>query len=389
MSVPRTVGTTGNCSCKVARVRVTLAPNPLGKDFRQEMDLATNSVLVGGRSADGNEVHLRVWVDAFQPVVHVEGEAARPITAAVAVECWRDEQARYDGNAVEWQHRNLRGSDVRKSVIEGQHLQKIADFVSDPFTNLTFGGRVSGVGMIVAGQGSGTQEGQAFRSYSLKTAAPTKRLDIRATLRIAQDATLREWQTAVARLEAATRATAVADRERTCGWWREFWDRSRIVINPEYVRLSSLREQTGQAGKPDVPNDPKDIPWQVGRNYQLFRAMLAANRNGRFPTLFNGGPFLCGANPDARYWGGCCFMGQNQRLVYWPMIKSGDDDLLRVGLDFYAGHAKMQVARAKLLWGIDGAIFPELMSLFGLDGVPGERRPQQDPASQVPLHDGH
>jgi hypothetical protein len=332
-------------------VRVTLSPNPFGKNFRQELDLATNSVRVSGCCEDGNKVRLRIWVDAKQPVVHVEGDASKPVSATVALECWRDEQARHNGNAVEWQHRVDSANDVREQMIKTQSLEKIADLVSDPLKNRTFGGRISGAGLVVDGTANGMQEGMAFHSLSLKTNEPTKRLDIRVTLRIAQDAILEQWQEEVARLEAATRGTAQTDWTKTVAWWQQFWDRSRIVINPDN-------------------KDPNNKPWQAGRNYQLFRAMLAANSNGRYPTIFNGGPFLCGPDPEIGQWGGTDFMSQNERLIYWPLIKSGDDDLLRVDLGFYAGHAKLQAARAKLVWGIDGAIFPELMNMFGLDNLP-------------------
>ena len=70
----------------------------------------------------------------------------------------------------------------------------------------------------------------------------------------------------------------------------------------------------------------KDVGWRLGRNYQLFRYMLASNVNGREPTLFNGGLFTFdplyvngkkgpGYTPDHRQWG-AAFTAQNQRLVY-------------------------------------------------------------------------
>jgi hypothetical protein len=336
---------------KLGRVRVTLTPNPFGKDFRQELDLASNSVLVSGRCEDGSEVRLLVWVDANQPVVHVEGDASKPVTATVALEWWDDAQVRHDGNTVEWRHRNEAVSDYRGRVIKQASLEKIADLVGDPLSNRTFGGRISGAGLVPDGMGNGTQEGRPFHSISLKTSEPTKRLDVHLALRIAQDATLEQWQNEVTKLEAATRDTAAADYAKTVAWWAKFWDRSRIVINPDN-------------------KDPNNKPWLAGRNYQLFRAMLGADRNGQFPMLFNGGPFLCGQNPDERMWGGTYFMSQNQRLEYWPLIKSGDADMLRVGLDFYASHAKLQAARAKMFWGIDGAIFPELMNPLGVENYP-------------------
>ena len=74
-------------------------------------------------------------------------------------------------------------------------------------------------------------------------------------------------------------------------------------------------------------------------DYQLFRYMLAFNAKGDWPTKFNGGLLTVdpiytdtinkGLTPDYRNWGGGLVAAQNQRLVYFPMIKSGDWDLLQ------------------------------------------------------------
>lgn len=45
--------------------------------------------------------------------------------------------------------------------------------------------------------------------------------------------------------------------------------------------------------------DPNDKDWQMGRNYQLFRYMLACNAYGEYPTKFNGGLFTI----DPALWG--------------------------------------------------------------------------------------
>lgn len=160
--------------------------------------------------------------------------------------------------------------------------------------------------MVVDGKGRGIHEGRKFRYWRLKTAKPVKQFNIRVTLRIEQDPTVEAWEKAVVELETKTSTTANRDRKRTADWWKAFWDRSYIVINPG--------------------NSKSDLSWKVGRNYQLFRAMLAANRSGRFPTLFNGGAFLCEEHPDRRQWGHAGFTAQNQRLVYWPLLKTGDTD---------------------------------------------------------------
>jgi hypothetical protein len=46
--------------------------------------------------------------------------------------------------------------------------------------------------------------------------------------------------------------------------------------------------------------------------------------------------------PDHRNWGGGTHTSQNQRLVYFPMFKSGDFDMLPSQLDFYLRALGMQ-----------------------------------------------
>jgi hypothetical protein len=337
----------GKTQVKMGRVRVTVSPNPFTGEFRQELDLATNSIEVSGRTADGTAVNLRIWVDALQPVVHIEGEASKPVEVAAAIEIIDNGEGRFDGDVAAWRFRVSDGaSPQRAGEIAINNIQAIADAVPDPMADHTWGGRLAGVGFAADKAGEVQNEGRNSRFWRIKTKQPVTAIDLRATLRIGQDATVAAWETAVAALENQTSATVAADRARTKTWWHEFWNRSHIVINP---------------GKTAA-----DPAWEVGRNYQLFRAMLAANSTGRMPTLFNGGPFLCEADPNERQWGHAGFTAQNQRLVYWPMLKSGDRDLLKVGLDFYVERHGLAKAWARHFWDVDGAVFTEDIDLFGL-----------------------
>ncbi len=261
-----------------------ISPNPFSGNFRQELDVATNSIVVKGQAEDGTKVDLRIWADAFKPVVHVEGNASKPVTATVALESWgKGRKGRFDGNSVVWYYRNEGPSQARINSIAAQGIQAIASSVPDPVENLTFGGRLSGTGLSADTNGQGAYEGIKFNYWSLKTAKPAKEIKIQATLRIEQYPNIQAWEKAVAALEAKAINTVKQDWKKTAGWWKQFWNRSYIVINPD--------------------KSSSDKAWQVGRNYQLFRGMLAANRTGKFPTLFNGAAFLCEASPDRRQWG--------------------------------------------------------------------------------------
>ncbi len=330
---------------KLCRVRLNITPNPFSGKFRQELDLATNSVRIIGEAEDGTSIRLQIWVDVFQPVVHIEGDASGSMHVTAQVETWRGD-ARFEDNSVLWSFRNEGPSIARSESISKQGIQAISSSVPDPIENLTFGGRMRGTGMIAAEQVSGDHEGREFRGWQLKSEQPIRKLDIQLSLRIEQDPTIESWEKAVADLEGKTLKRSKLDLDKTRDWWTSFWNRSYIVINPEA--------------------DKENPAWQAGRNYQLFRAMLAANTSGRFPNLFNGAAFIAETNPDSRQWGHAGFTSQNQRLSYWPLLKTGDMDVMQVAFDFYASRLNLERAWAKHFWNVDGAVFPECPDVFGM-----------------------
>jgi len=152
----------------------------------------------------------------------------------------------------------------------------------------------------------------------------------------------------------------------TLSWWQQFWNRSFIAIDKS------------NRGSKD---------WELGRNYQLFRYMLGINAKGKWPTKFNGGLLTVdpiytdtinkGLTPDYRNWGGGVHTAQNQRLVYFPMIKNGDWDLLQSQLDFYLRILKNAELRSKVYWKHEGACFTEQMENYGLPNYAeyGQKRP--------------
>ncbi|WP_396184855.1 DUF5703 domain-containing protein [Flavobacterium sp.] len=151
--------------------------------------------------------------------------------------------------------------------------------------------------------------------------------------------------------------------------WKEFWSRSHININLE----KGL-------------NDPGFL---IGRNSQLFRYMLACNRDGELPLLFNGGIFTVDNIPgritgnnnnelpiseggpithDFRRWMGCHFMSQNQRWLGWPTLANGDKDLLSPTISFYRDRSATAAPRAKTN-GAEGVVYPEPLDIWGLCSV--------------------
>ncbi len=103
--------------------------------------------------------------------------------------------------------------------------------------------------------------------------------------------------------------------------------------------------------------------------------MLGCNAYGSVPTKFNGGLFTfdpCHIDekqaftPDYRKWGGGTMTAQNQRLVYWPMLKSGDFDMMPSQFNFYNRMLKNAELRSHVYWQHEGACFCEQIENFGL-----------------------
>lgn len=146
-------------------------------------------------------------------------------------------------------------------------------------------------------------------------------------------------------------------KQKTRQWWNSYWKRSYVFID------------SGKIGS--------DY-WKVGRNYQLFRYMLGCNAYGSEPTKFNGGLFTFDPvhidstrvfTPDFRLWGGGTMTAQNQRLVYFPMLKSGDFDMMKPQFDFYERMLDNAKLRTKVYWNHGGACFSEQIENFGLPNL--------------------
>ncbi|MCF0209010.1 MAG: hypothetical protein HUK07_06125 [Bacteroidaceae bacterium] len=71
---------------------------------------------------------------------------------------------------------------------------------------------------------------------------------------------------------------------------------------------------------------------------------------------------------------------QNQRLVYWPLLKSGDFDLLLSQLSTYLRMLPNATLRTKCYWGHEGASFCEQIENCGLPNPAeyGKHKPSED-----------
>ncbi|WP_300598168.1 DUF5703 domain-containing protein [Niabella sp.] len=370
-----------NTLLKGGRLRIRLYPDLFENgSFRQELDLQKGCATIRTKNSKGSAV-IQIWVSVFQPVIHISINGSVPVTAKAVYENWRfadrpqkgkennanswkwashvnvitqKDTVRFDENRVLFFHRNT-DSTVFDAAVTQQQLGTVKQKLFNPLANLTSGGIIEGAGFVAAGTGTGVYTNTPFKRWSLKSRTAKKQHELRIILHNNQTNSAHNWVNELQQLLPKTRLFT-KDQAATQQWWQQFWNRSYIYINP---------------GKKDAA----DTAWQLGRNYQLFRYMLAANAYGSYPTKFNGGLFTVDpvftdstiqGTPDHRNWGGGTFTAQNQRLVYWPMLKSGDVDLMNPQFDFYNRLLPVAELRSKFYWNHTGANFNEQIENFGL-----------------------
>lgn len=358
-----------NCLLKQGRFRVRLTPNPFAgtASFRQTLHLNDGYVSVSSDNAT-----LIIWVDVFHPVVHVEVKTKELTSMRVNFESWRYEdrpvrkgegqQCSYkwaipdglmtkrDSVCVEednftFFHRNPDRT-IFDVVVDQQGMNEVKEQLYNPLKNLIFGGRLSGDNLVYTGTRRGHYAGTEYLAWMYKSKKPVYKQSVHIALNTEQG-TVPAWEASLARTEKEINVSK--DKQATRRWWNDFWKRSFI-------------EGEGEAG-------------DAIRNYTLFRYMLGCNAYSQWPTKFNGGLFtfdpmyvdqIMEFTLDFRKWGGGTMTAQNQRLVYWPMLKSGDFDLMKSQFDFYLRLLPTAEARTRAYWGHAGACFTEQMENFGL-----------------------
>ena len=321
----------GKGLAKLGRVRVRLSPSlkALSGSFVQALQLRDGEMAI----ADG-DLALRVWVDANRPVIHVEAESSQPRALEVSFETLRpapekDLQADtiLDGqtNRIVWYYRNQ-----NRSVPQ--------------LTNTTFGALIHGGDLVSAGRASLKSRNTAQR-HLVSIAAVT-----------AQTPTPEVWCEQIGKIAAqADTVDLETARRQHREWWRNFWSRSWIFA-------------TGD-----------DAARQVTQGYALQRFVSACAGRGAYPIKFNGSIFtmdwikrekvkgvemVVTNSADTRDWGGQYWF-QNTRPMYWPMLQSGDFEMMRPLFRMYEAQLPGNAKAVREFYGHDGAYFAETNPFYG------------------------
>ncbi len=368
-----------NTLLKLGRFRIHLSEPFRLSSFRQQLVLKDGYVLV----TDGQQ-WVQIWADVQKPVVHVEVSKEKEKTAVeVTYESWRTHdieltkrerfqssykfaapkglRTRHDTiiaapDGLRFAHQNGPVT-IFDATVTQQRMDAVKQRLYNPLKNLIFGGCMQGDRFAFKGTTSGRYASADYQGWTYASKRPAKRHSLTITLSTVQGS-WDDWQMELQKT--AVQIKTERDRKASRSWWNAFWQRSFIEGEGDEIR-----------------------------NYTLFRYMLGCNSRGPWPTKFNGGLFTFDPeyvnkteeyqlSPDFRNWGGGVHTAQNQRLVYWPMLKNGDFDLLLPQLDFYLHIYKNAEERSRLYWGHEGACLTEQVENYGLPCYPeyGTKRPE-------------
>lgn len=378
---------------KTGRVKISLNPNPFKgyKNFVQELDINTGAINI-----KSDDTEISIWIDANRPVCHVSVNSSRVLDVSVEHDLWtrfdhcvyntfknKDEKSDdidygattqdtvvdiHDG--LMWFF-NVGDKSVYENDLKYYNVECLSDEYEDPFRYNVFGNYVKSDELSLKnGKLTGKSKNIDIRIYSLtmKTKDVSKWIDEIKSISNSHDSYKHSWK-------------------QHCKWWNDFWNRSWIMSSdsklPENEREVLYGEHSN--GK----RQEKDIAALISQNYQMFRYFMATQGRGAVPVKFNGGLFTQQlllsfedktkrsgdkdtlrygllSHPDDRLWGRR-FTFQNQRHLYWPLLGSGDTDLIRPFFNYYFNLLPHRKAVTKEWFGHDGAYLRENIEPTGME----------------------
>ena len=365
---------------KLGHIRATIwpalaVPKP-GEHFAQYLDLLHGciTIAIGHPCKKDPRVHYHVWVDANNDAVHIEADANFPCQLLVTNEQLRKTDREVTGrdlaqsiygynknlgpaiepadvtvaappipaDAIAWYHRNE--TSMFADNLKHQGLGDLVGKIHDPLLHRTFGCIASGPGLVRITPtqiwSSGLRESHGCRIAALVT----------------QTETAAKFVEQLAAISPTPRNSAIYAHRQ---WWHDFWDRSYIVV--------TAADPTDAKAAAEAAT--------VTRGYLLQRFIAACAGRGQFPIKFNGSiftadwvfpdkPDMNSLNADFRHWGGPYWF-QNTRLAYWPMLASGDFEMMLPFFRMYLAQMPLLLARTQTYFAHGGIFSLETCHSWG------------------------
>jgi hypothetical protein len=399
------------------------------QDFTQTLNSEIGTIQISFKDSELTNHTLLIWVNTFEPVFHIEHTSSLPVELIVAYENWRyldrtspaeDENSyifgerndifgywmypkdlirrkdllELDDNHICWHHQNNNDDLAFDKEMDQQGFQDYKEDLYNPLKDLVFGGMVEGEGLVKLDETYGDYLMMPYKALRLTSASPSVSTRINVFCHTEQVSDLSYWRENLKQVINQYHSEDYTEKkEKTHLWWQNFWKRSLITIDPHEADELINKEVR-----------------QVSDNYRWFRFIQGFNHKGDFPLKFNGGLLTydsCLVNyiedkrdvsfvkaieaekdrlsgqvneveanenlrlvrnfgPDYRAWGGGSITPQNQRLLYWPLLKSGDFDLFKPQFQWYQDTLKTTELRSEIAYGHQGCSYTEQINNFGL-----------------------
>ena len=186
---------------KAGRVRLRFDPDPFeGAQFSQVLMLNDGYITIVA-TKEHSKAEMRVWVDVFRPVIHIDVESTLPVTTTAIYESWRTETFKerpgenfqnsykwapfdtiytyrdsvaFHGSSVLFFHRN-RDYSVFDANVHLQGLDNVKSRLFNPIRDLTFGGEMEGAGMTAGETNRGRYVNTDFKGWSIRSRRPARR----------------------------------------------------------------------------------------------------------------------------------------------------------------------------------------------------------------------
>jgi autotransporter-associated beta strand protein len=351
--------------CKVGRVRVRFTPTPFtnGAPFLQTLDIQRGEMRVTAGPTNA-PVSVKLWVDANQPVIHVETANSGPARVDAQLEIVRpafhdftshlhfsdinknrsggwlyaypDTVASGPASTMVWYHHN-----TNSLWHDAMSLQLIPNpealgFV-DPYLNRVFGGWVEGSGFTNASP------------TNLVSTAATGTNTLAIYILTETNSSPAAWQARIQNVRDTAAAVPPAQAYTNhLAWWSQFWQRSWIHLGSQ------------DAGE-------NNAAWSAAFGYALQRYVTACAGRGAFPVKFNGSLFTVEyeGDPDYRLWGPGYWV-QNTRHMYWSMLEAGDFDMMQPLFNLFSGTLNVRRQITSAWFGHAGSYVPECSNIHGL-----------------------
>lgn len=376
---------------KTGRVKVSITPNPFkeGKPFKQIMDMENGAVML-----EADNIEIKIWADANRPVYHVEVDAPAEVEVTAQPEFWKrieacgfnnfdvtgdnlqtplaeptqDVKLEREGQII-WYYAVGNRSEFEADMLYYDVPELIGQY-PDPYIYNTFGNLLESPDLklkdgLLAGSG--------------------KQFDIRIHALTQQSPDPEDWVTEIQK-QAIGPVDLEKDWENHAKWWSEFWGRSWIYLSDSKVDPED-KGKLNSEGYLEKRTE-KDEAALITQNYNVFRYLMACQSRGKNQTKFNGGlftqPLRCTqdniwkkvvaseadgyliSHEDDRDWGRR-YTFQNQRLLYWPLLNSGDFELIKPFFNYYTDLLPVREAITNAWFGHEGAYYRENIEPTGAE----------------------